>query len=119
MASPPYLIKQGLCRLIVLDILVHPWGLRSHEGAVVPKQQRVLQGHLGMVTEVGLYQLPHVVAHQGAVLGVCQAVIEHPEALVPPHADDALRGIKAIRGDEEEPVVDSRQVPEVEDVVEL
>ena len=115
----PDLVKQGLCCLVVLDILVHSGGLRGHEGAVVPKEQRVLEGHLGVVPEVCLHQLPHVVADQGVVLVVGQAIVEHTEALVSPHTDHTLRGVKAVGCDEEEAMVDAREIPEVEDVVEL
>ena len=86
---------------------------------VVSEQQGVPQGHLGVASKVLLQQLTDVLQYEAAVFVGRQTVVEYPQALVAPHADKLGRGIESLRDGEREPVVDAREVPKVEDVVEL
>ena len=75
--------------------------------------------NLSRVFEILLQKFTDVSRHQRTILVSGEPVIEHPQALVPPHPHKAGRSIESLWCGEEEAMVDTGEVPEVEDVVEL
>lgn len=75
--------------------------------------------YLHVFTEMLLQQLTDVVRHEGVVLVCCQPVIKHPQTLVPPNPYKETWGLNPLGNGLRETVVDSGEVPEIEDVVEL
>ena len=72
-----------------------------------------------MLGKVLLCQLLDVLRNQAPIFVRRESIKEHSQALIPPQPDKALGGLKAIRRGLRETVVDPRQVPQVEDVVEF
>ena len=51
------------------------------------------------------------------VLVISKPVKEHTHALIPPHPDEAGDRVKPVRSGQAQPMIDTRQIPQVEDVV--
>lgn len=72
-----------------------------------------------MVFEVQLNQFIDGSGHQCSILVCHQSVVEHPQALVSPDSNEALGNLESLRDGDGESVVDTGEVTQVEDVMEL
>ncbi len=80
---------------------------------------KYLQSYLCVILEVFFNQLVDGPRYKHPVFVRHQPVIEHPQALVPPDSNKAVRTLKSLGHGDREPVVDTGKVTQVEDVVEF
>ena len=69
--------------------------------------------------EILFQQFLHVLQNQLTILVIGETVIEHSQALVAPHTYKVRRVIETLRCGQEKAMVDSGEIPQIKDVVEL
>mmetsp|Transcript_10031 Transcript_10031/g.27325 ORF Transcript_10031/g.27325 Transcript_10031/m.27325 type:complete len:262 (-) Transcript_10031:1586-2371(-) len=117
-------LEDGLDVAVVAEVLVQAHRViclpcqAGHSLTVVAKQDGVSQGVRCAGLKILLHDLCKLAVHHVLIFRADQAVMEHAQRLIAPQAQELLGVGELVGGGEQQALIHSRNVSQVEDVVE-